>query len=37
MRTWNWDRIAAGTGIGTVVLFIVGFLLVGDAPKLDDP
>jgi hypothetical protein len=37
MRTWNWDRIAAGTGIGTVVLFIIGFLLVGDAPKLDDP
>lgn len=36
MTTWNWDRIAAGTGIGTVVLFIVGFLLVGDAPKLDD-
>ena len=37
MRTWNWDRIAASTGIGTVVLFIVGFLLVGDSPKLDDP
>lgn len=37
MGTWNWDRIAAGTGIGTVVSFIVGFFLVGDAPKLDDP
>lgn len=37
MMTWNWDRIAAGTGIGAVALFIVGFILVGDAPKLDDP
>jgi hypothetical protein len=33
----KWDRLAAGAGIGTVVLFVVGFLIVGDRPKIDDP
>lgn len=37
MRSWNWDRIAAGAGVGMVVLFVVGYLIVGDGPKVDDP
>lgn len=36
MMNWNWDRIAAGAGVGTVVLFIVGFVVGGDFPKVDD-
>jgi hypothetical protein len=31
-----WDRIAPGFGVVFAVFFIVGFLLIGDAPALDE-
>jgi hypothetical protein len=31
----NWERWARGSGIGFAVLLIVGFILFGDAPKVD--
>jgi hypothetical protein len=31
----NWERWARGSGIGFVVFLIVGFMLFGDAPKVD--
>jgi hypothetical protein len=35
MTGMNWERWARASGIGFVVLLIVGFLLFGDAPKVD--
>jgi hypothetical protein len=32
-----WDRIAPGFGVVFAVLFLLGFLLIGDSPALDDP
>jgi hypothetical protein len=32
-----WDRVAPGFGVVFAVFFVVGFLLVGDSPTLDDP
>lgn len=37
MSEMNWERWARGSGIGFVVLLIAGFLLFGDAPKVDAP
>ncbi len=37
MTNWSWERLAAAAGIGTVVLFIVGFIVVGDGPDIDEP
>lgn len=37
MRARSWDRMAAGAGIGTVVLFVIGSVVVGDRPRVDDP
>jgi hypothetical protein len=31
-----WDRIAPGFGVVFAVFFVVGFLLIGDSPPLDD-
>lgn len=31
-----WDRVAPGFGVVFAVLFVLGFLLIGDSPKLDD-
>jgi hypothetical protein len=33
----TWDRVAPGFGVVFAVLFVLGFLLIGDSPKLDDP
>jgi hypothetical protein len=35
MTGMNWERLARASGIGFVALLIVGFLLFGDAPKVD--
>lgn len=32
-----WDRVAPGFGVVFAVLFVLGFLLIGDSPALDDP
>lgn len=37
MGTWSWDRLASAGGIVGVVLFVVGFLVVGDQPGIGDP
>jgi hypothetical protein len=33
---WNWDRWAAGTGVGFVLAAAVAFLIVPDPPTADD-
>jgi hypothetical protein len=35
MAGMNWERWARASGIGFVILLFVGFLLFGDAPKVD--
>ena len=35
MTDMNWERWARGSGVGFAVLLIVGFMLFGDAPKVD--
>jgi hypothetical protein len=32
----NWERWGRASGLGFVVLFIVSFLVLGEAPKVDD-
>lgn len=32
----NWERWGRASGLGVVVLFIVAFLVLGEAPKVDD-
>jgi hypothetical protein len=32
----NWERWARASGLGVVVLFIVAFLVLGEAPKVED-
>jgi hypothetical protein len=34
MAKWNWERLAAGSGILFVVLFIVGFFIPGKPPTM---
>ena len=36
MNKAMWDRVAPGFGVVFAVLFLLGFLLIGDSPKLDD-
>ena len=36
MRNLNWDRVAAGSGILFVVLFVVAFLVPGEVPDPGD-
>jgi hypothetical protein len=33
----SWDRVAPGFGVVFAVLFLLGFLLIGDSPALDAP
>jgi hypothetical protein len=32
----TWDRVAPGFGVVFAVLFVLGFLLIGDSPALDE-
>lgn len=32
----RWERIAAASGIGAVILFVVSYILAGKAPELDE-
>jgi hypothetical protein len=32
----TWDRVAPGFGVVFAVFFVLGFLLIGDSPSLDD-
>jgi len=32
----RWDRVAPGFGVVFAVFFVLGFLLIGDSPRLDD-
>ncbi len=36
MAGMNWERWGRASGLGAVVLFIVAFLVLGEAPKVDD-
>ena len=36
MANVNWERIARATGIIFVVLAVIGFLVIGDQPKVGD-
>ena len=36
MANVNWERLARATGIVFVVLAVIGFLVIGDQPKVGD-
>jgi hypothetical protein len=36
MGSWNWDRLAAGSALPAIVLFVIGSFLPGSPPALDD-
>ena len=36
MRAWNWDRLAAGSGLVFVVLLLLSAFITGSPPKVTD-